>query len=60
MKETNRRRLTIAMICYGVLISVALYGLLPVRSSNEAFILLAVLLFFLVLIIKTVKHSEDE
>ena len=48
------------MICYGVLISVALYALLPVRSSNEAFILLVVLLVFLLLIIKTLAHSEDE
>jgi hypothetical protein len=60
MKKTNRRRLTIAMICYGLLISVALYGLLPVRSSNEGFILSVVLLVFLLLIIKTVAHSEDE
>lgn len=48
------------MICYGVLVSVALYGLLPVRSSNETFILLVVLLVFLLLIIKTIAHSDDE
>ncbi len=60
MKKTNRRKLTIAMICYGVLISVALYALLPVRSSNEAFILFVVLLVFLLLIIKTLAHSEEE
>ena len=60
MKQTNRRRIAVAMICYGVLISVALYGLLPVRSSNETFILLTVLLVFLLLIIKTLAHSEDE
>ena len=59
MKKRNRR-LIVAMICYGVLIVIALYGLLPVRSSNETFILLVVLLFFLLLIIKTLAHSEDE
>ena len=60
MKQTNRRRIAVAMICYGVLISVALHRLLPVRSSNETFILLTVLFVFLLLIIKTLVHSEDE
>jgi hypothetical protein len=59
MKKTNRR-LLIAMICYGVLILVALYTLLPVRSSNEAFILAVVLLVFALLIIKTLRHAEEE
>ena len=50
----------IAMICYGVLILVALLGMLPVRTSNDAFILLVFLLVIALLIIKTLAHSENE
>ena len=59
MNKSNRRRLIVAMICYGILIAVALYGLLPVHSSNEAFILLVVLLVFALLVIKTLAHADD-
>ena len=47
------------MICYGVLILASLFVLLPVRSSNEGFLLGMVLLFFAFLIIKTIVHSGD-
>ena len=57
--KKNNRRLLFALICYGVLILVALLVLLPVRSSNEAFILAVVLLVFALLIVKTIVHSED-
>ena len=59
MKKANRR-LLIALACYGVLILVALFTLLPVRSSNETFILVVVLLVFALLIIKTIRHAEDD
>ncbi len=57
-KKLNRRLLT-AMVCYAVLIAVALYALLPARTKDEAFILWVVLLFFLFLIIKTLAHSDE-
>jgi hypothetical protein len=59
MKKINPK-LLIALICYGVLILAALYLLLPVRSSNESFILGVVLLIFALLIVKTIVHSQDE
>jgi hypothetical protein len=59
MRKANWRLLA-AMICYSVLILVALYALLPVRTSNEAFVLAVLLLFFALLIIKTLAHSEDQ
>ena len=37
LKGANRR-LIIAMACYLVLILIALYGLLPVRTSNDRFV----------------------
>jgi hypothetical protein len=55
----NKRKLIAALICYGVLILAALYLLLPVRSSNESFMLVALLLFFGFLIVKTIAHSND-
>jgi hypothetical protein len=58
--KKNNRRLMKAMVCYGVLILVALWGLLPVRTSNDAFILAVFLLVFALLIIKTLAHPEDE
>jgi hypothetical protein len=57
--KTMNRRLWIAMICYGILIAVALYSLLPVHTKNESFILTMVLLVFALLIIKTLAHSND-
>jgi 4-hydroxybenzoate polyprenyltransferase len=48
------------MICYGVLIAAALFVLLPARNSNEVFLLFVSLLFFALLIIRTIIHSSDE
>ena len=59
MSAANRRAL-IAMACYGILALIALIVLLPVRSSNEAFLLGLVLFIFAFLAIKTLVHSEDE
>jgi hypothetical protein len=59
MKAANRR-LIVALACYGVLVGVALFALLPVQSSDEGFILALVLGVFAVLIIKTIAHAHDE
>jgi hypothetical protein len=59
MRKTLNRRVWIAMICYGILISLALYFLLPVHTKNESAILTMVLLVFALLIIKTIAHSHD-
>ena len=59
LKGANRR-LIVAMACYLVLILIALYGLLPVRNSNDGFVLGFVLLVFTLLIVKTLVHAEDD
>ncbi len=59
LKKMNRR-LLVAMACYLVLILIALYALLPIRSSNEGFVLGVVLCVFALLIIKTLAHAEDD
>ena len=56
MKKAHRR-LVAAMICYAVLILVALYAFLPVRNSNDTFILSVLLFFFAILIIKTIRSG---
>ena len=56
----NKRRLIVALTCYGVLILGTLIALLPVRSSNETFILVVLLLFFALLIVKTIAHSDED
>lgn len=58
--KPGKRRLIVAMICYGALILIALYAFLPIRSSHDSFILTALLLFFALLIIKTVAHSRED
>ncbi len=58
--KKGKRRLVIAMICYGVLILVALYEFLPVRTSNDSFILVVLLLVFALLIVKTIAHADDQ
>lgn len=58
--KTSNRRLLIAMACYGVLALIALTVLLPVRSSNEGFLLGMVLFLFAFLAIKTIVHSQDD
>jgi hypothetical protein len=59
LKGANRR-LIIAMACYLALILIALYELLPVRTSNDGFVLGIVLLVFLLLIVKTLVHAEED
>jgi hypothetical protein len=54
------RRLIIALVCYLILIVVALYAFLPVRSSYDRFLLGLVLCVFAILIVKTIAHSEDD
>jgi Ca2+/Na+ antiporter len=53
------RKLVIALACYLVLIVIALYSLLPARTSNDQFVLWFVLCFFAVLIIKTIIHAAQ-
>jgi hypothetical protein len=53
-------RLFIALACYLVLILIALYGLLPVRTSNDRFVLGFVLLVFALLIVKTIIHTGED
>ena len=59
MKRMNRR-VCVAMACYGVLIAIALYGLLPIRTKEEKYILGLVLFIFALLISKTLFHAKDE
>ncbi len=58
-KSANRRLLA-AMACYLVLIAIALYALLPIRSSQEKFLLGLVLCVFAILIVKTLAHAHDD
>ncbi len=58
--KKSKRRLLVAMICYAVIIAVALYGLLPVRTQQESYILIAFLLIIGLLVIKTLAHSEED
>jgi integral membrane sensor domain MASE1 len=58
--KTANRRLLGAMVCYAVLLAIALYALLPARSSNECFLVGMVLLVFALLIVKTLAHAGDE
>ncbi len=57
--RANRRLLT-ALACYLVLILIALYVLLPVRTSNDRFILWFVLCFSAILIIKSIIHAVQD
>jgi hypothetical protein len=59
MKSANRR-LAVALACYLVLIIIALITLLPIRSSNDGFVLALVLAVFAILIIKTIAHSQQD
>jgi hypothetical protein len=49
-----------ALACYLILIVVALVVFLPIRNSNDRFILGLVLAFFTILIVKTIVHSQDD
>ena len=52
-------RLWLALFCYGVLILVGLYVLLPVRSREDWFLLGMFLAVFAILMVKTIAHSQD-
>lgn len=58
--RTANRRLIIAMACYCIIALMALFTLLPARSSHEIFLLGLVLFIIAFLAIKTIVHSEDE
>jgi len=58
--KNTKSRVLIAMACYCALILAALLSLLPVRSSQDRFLLGAVLSVFAILIIKTLVHAKDE
>ena len=58
--KTAKGRLFAAMACYAVLLAIALYTLLPVRSYHERFIVGAVFAVFALLIVKTIVHAHDE
>jgi hypothetical protein len=53
-------RLLAALACYLVLILIALCALLPVRTSQDRFVLWFVLCFFAVLILKTIVHAVQD
>jgi hypothetical protein len=59
IKHANRR-LLIAMACYLVLVGVALYVLMPLRTKYDRMLLGIVWAVFTILIIKTLIHAEDE
>jgi hypothetical protein len=54
------RKLLITLACYAVLLGVALYVLLPVRTDYELRLLVLVLAVAALFIAKTFVHSEDD
>jgi predicted secreted protein len=58
--KTSNRRLLAAIACYLILIGLALYALLPVRTRSDGFLLTVVLGFVAYLMIKTLAHAEDD
>ena len=57
--KRENRRLILALACYLVLIVVALVVFLPVRNSNDRFVLWLVLAFFAILIVKTISQRDN-
>jgi hypothetical protein len=57
-KMRENRRLITALACYLVLIVIALVVFLPVRTSNDRFVLWLVLAFFAILIVKTIRSRD--
>jgi predicted outer membrane lipoprotein len=57
MSAANRK-LIAALCCYAVLSGMALYLLLPARTSDEQFVLGVVLIVFAILTAKTLTHME--
>jgi hypothetical protein len=58
--RTSNGRLMAALACYAAIIAIALYAFLPIRSSQERFLLGGVLFVIALLILKTLVHSRDE
>jgi hypothetical protein len=54
------RRLQIALGCYLILILIALYALLPARTSHERFVLGFVLCFLAILMVKTIARAAQD
>jgi hypothetical protein len=54
------KRLAAALTGYAILLAVALWKLLPVRTRDEAFVLGAVLFVLAILIVKTIVNSQNE
>jgi Ca2+/Na+ antiporter len=52
--------LLVALACYFLLILVALFAFLPIRSREEGYLLGFVLCLFAILIVKTLVHAGDE
>ena len=59
LKRANRK-LIVALSCYFILILIALFELLPIRTANDRFVLGFVLLVFALLIVKTIVHSAED
>ena len=53
-------RLLIALGCYGVLVSVGLYFLLPVRSREDGYLLGMFLALFAILAWKSILHANKD
>jgi peptidoglycan/LPS O-acetylase OafA/YrhL len=49
-------RIYIVLACYGVLVLVGLYVLLPARNREEQFVLALFLAVFAILVVKTIAH----
>jgi uncharacterized BrkB/YihY/UPF0761 family membrane protein len=58
--KSAKGRLIAAMVCYGILLIIALYTLLPARSSQERFFIGAVVAVIALLAVKTMAHSKDD
>jgi hypothetical protein len=58
MSAANRK-LIAALVCYAVILGLALYVLLPARTSDEQFILGSVLLVIAILTSKTISNRNS-
>ena len=57
MSAVSKKRFA-ALGCYAILLGLALYTLLPARTSDDQFVLGVVLLIFAILTAKTLTHQE--
>jgi hypothetical protein len=58
--KTAKGRLVAVLACYAVLLAIALYVLLPARSTYEQYLVWTIVAVFVLLFVKTMKHSEDD